>query len=98
MTMIRRNTGLYEIILTSLAVLIFGLGVWLGGTIASAHADRELDTAVKNAISHTLEVSASSLSCKDSEIINAIKGLAENGAHIKGFSLLLDMDNTPEGE
>ena len=94
--MIRRNTGLYEIILTSLAVLIFGLGVWLGGTISSAHADRELHTAVQNAISYTLETSGSNLSCKDSEIINAIKGLAENGAHIKGFSLLLDMDNTRE--
>lgn len=94
--MIRRNTGLYEIILTSTAVLIFGLGIWFGATIASAHADRELHTAVQNAISHTLETSTGALSCKDSEIIQAIKGLAENGAHIKGFSLLLDMDNTVE--
>ncbi len=83
----------YEIAIGAAAVLIFAAGIWSGATIKGAHMDRELNTAIQNAISHTLETSGSGLSCKDSEIIDAIKGLAENGAHVQGFALRLDMGN-----
>ncbi len=83
----------YEIIVGAVAVLIFGVGIWLGATIKGAHMDTYMEAAIQNAISHTLETSGSGLSCKDSEIIDAIKGLAENGAHVQGFALRLDMGN-----
>lgn len=85
----------YDIFRALVAVIIFGIGIWAGATIKGAHMDAYIQTAVQNAISHTLETSASGLSCKDNEIIDAIKGLAENGAHIQGFSLQLDMGNSP---
>ncbi len=88
-----KNAG-YEIIIGAVAVLVFGLGIWLGATIKGAKMDTYMDAAISNAISHTLETSGSGLSCKESEIIEAIRGLAENGAHIKGFALRLDMGNT----
>jgi len=83
----------YEIFIATVAVLIFGIGIWGGATIKGAHMDRYMEAAINNAISHTLETSGSGLSCKDNEIIDAIRGLAENGAHIQGFTLRLDMGN-----
>ena len=83
----------YEIIIAAVAVLIFGVGIWLGATIKGSHMEKYMDAAIQNAISHTLETSCPALNCKDSEIIDAIKGLAKNGAHIEGFSLRLDMGN-----
>ena len=82
----------YDIAIGAGAVLLFTAGIWIGATIKGANMDRYMDAAIQNAISHTLETS--NLSCKDSEIIQAIERLAENGAHIKGFALRLDMGNT----
>ena len=81
----------YEIIIGAVAVVVFAAGIWVGATISTNHADALREAEVDNALTS----SATALNCKDSEIIEAIKGLAENGAHIKGFALQLDMGNTP---
>lgn len=83
----------YEIIIGAVAVLLFSAGIWVGATIKGAKMDAYIETAINNAVSHTLETSGSMLSCKDSEIISTIRELANNGAHIKGFALKLDMGN-----
>ena len=87
------NYAQYDIAICVIAVLIFAAGIWGGATIKGAHMDRYIEASIQNAITHTLETSGSGLSCKDNEIIDAIKGLAENGAHIQGFALRLDMGN-----
>ena len=84
----------YEIFMCLIAVLIFAGGIWSGATIKGAKMDKYEEASIQNAISHT---SGASLSCKDNEIIHAIKGLAQNGAHIQGFSLQLHMGNSPDG-
>ena len=82
----------YEIAIAVVAVLIFGIGIWLGATINGRHSEAYRQVSIDNAVSVAL-TSSQGLSCKDSEIIQAIKGLAENGAHIQGFTLHLDMGN-----
>ena len=70
----------YDIAIGGMAVLIFAMGIYMGATIKGAHMDRYVEAVVQNAISHTLATSGSMLSCKDNEIIEAVKSLAENGA------------------
>jgi len=82
----------YDIIIGGVAVLIFGVGIWLGATINRRHSEAYRQVSMDNAVSVAL-TSSQGLSCKDSEIIEAIRGLAENGAHIESFSLHLDMSN-----
>ncbi len=86
--------AVYGLTYTVVAILIFGAGIWGGATIKGAKMDTYMDIAVQNAISHTLATSGSMLSCKDNEIIEAVKSLAENGAHINGFALRIDINNT----
>ena len=83
----------YDIIIGAMAILIFCAGIWVGATINGRHADAYRQASIDNAVSVAL-TSSQGLSCKDNEIIDAIRGLAENGAHINGFSLHLDMGNT----
>lgn len=61
-----------------------------GSDIATRNADRERETAVREAIA-TFEPSP--LNCKDNEIIEAVRKLAVNGTHATGFRLWLEMDN-----
>lgn len=86
----------WVIISAAVGISIFVLGIWCGASISTAHADREREVAIKNAVSFALETSATPLNCKDNEIIQAVRALAENGAHVKGFSLWLDISNTGE--
>ena len=82
----------YDIIVSAVAILIFCAGIWVGATVSGRHSEAYRQVSIDNAVSVAL-ASGSGLSCKDSEIIDAIKGLAQNGAHIQGFALRLDMGN-----
>ena len=82
----------YDIIIGTVAILIFCAGIWIGATINGRHSEAYRRVSIDNAISVAL-TSSQGLSCKDNEIIEAIKGLAQNGAHIESFSLHLDMSN-----
>lgn len=82
----------YDIIIGAVAILIFGVGIWVGATVSGRHSEAYRQVSIDNAVSVAL-TSSQGLSCKDNEIIDAIKGLAQNGAHIQGFTLRLDMGN-----
>ena len=82
----------YDIIIGAVAILIFGAGIWVGATINGRHSEAYRQVSIDNAVSVAL-TSSQGLSCKDSEIIQTIRDLAENGAHIQGFALRLDMGN-----
>lgn len=82
----------YDIIVGGVAILIFCAGIWVGATINGRHSEAYRAVSIDNAVSVAL-ASSQGLSCKDSEIIEVIRGLAENGAHINGFALQLDMGN-----
>lgn len=82
----------YEIFIGGVVFLVFAAGLWAGATIKGSHSEAYRQVSIANAVSVAL-ASGPALSCKDNEIIDAIKGLAENGAHIKGFALRLDMGN-----
>ena len=83
----------YDIIVGAVAILVFCAGIWVGATVSGRHSEAYRQVSIDNAVSVAL-TSSQGLSCKDNEIIEAIRGLAENGAHIQGFSLRLDMGNT----
>ncbi len=82
----------YNLIITLVVILILSTGIWIGATVSGRHSEAYRQVSIDNAVSVAL-TSSQGLSCKDSEIIDAIRGLAENGAHIEGFSLHLDMGN-----
>ena len=82
----------YDIIIGAVAILVFCAGIWVGATVSGRHSEAYRQVSVQNAVSVALTASPG-LSCKDNEIIDVIKGLAENGAHIEAFSLQLDMGN-----
>ena len=82
----------YDIIVGAVAILVFCAGIWVGATVSGRHSEAYRAVSIDNAVSVAL-TSSQGLSCKDSEIIDAIRGLAENGAHIEAFSLQLDMGN-----
>ena len=89
-----KNAGeaTYDIIVGAVAILIFCVGIWVGATVSGRHSEAYRQVSIDNAVSVAL-TSSHGLSCKDSEIIEVIKGLAQNGAHINGFALQLDMGN-----
>ncbi len=82
----------YDIIVGAVAILVFCAGIWVGATVSGRHSEAYRRVSIDNAVSVAL-TSSRGLSCKDNEIIDAIKGLAQNGAHIQGFALRLDMGN-----
>lgn len=82
----------YDLIVVAVGILVFSTGIWLGATINGRHSEAYRLVSIDNAVSVAL-ASSQGLSCKDSEIIEVIQRLAENGAHIQGFALRLDMGN-----
>ena len=74
-------------------LIIFGLiclAFYIGVTMTHGIMKRNEQTAIDNAIA-TFEPSP--LNCKDNGIIEAVKGLADNGAHVKYYEIWLQMDN-----
>jgi hypothetical protein len=77
-------------------LIVFGLiclAFYIGVTMTHGIMKRNEQVAIKNAIA-TFEPSP--LTCKDNDIIQAIGKLAENGAHINGYTLWLDMGDSDD--
>jgi len=83
------DIGKTHIILTGLAVLIFGIGIWLGATIALNKSGQHEYNAVQAALANAV----SPLNCGENEIIDTIQRLAEAGTHVRGYSMHLDLSN-----
>jgi hypothetical protein len=74
-------------------IIIFALIIltnWITATTTHTIATRNEQAAIKNAIAH---YEPSPLNCEDNEILEAVKGLADNGAHVRGYQIWLEMDN-----
>lgn len=85
-----------DIIITIIATAIFGIGIWGGSTIATVNANRQLATAIQNAVYHERETAPAPMDCKTSELVNAIKTLSNNGVPITSYSMQVFVDNTLE--
>jgi hypothetical protein len=76
-----------------IAIVIFCAGIYAGATITDNHAERYRKESIKNAVSEALETAQSPLNCDDNMIIETIKGMAENGAHVGRYNLFLRLTN-----
>jgi hypothetical protein len=83
-----------KIILILIGILIgMPFGLYAGATITDNHAERYRKESIKNAVSVALETAQSPLNCDDNMIIETIKGMAENGAHVGRYNLFLRLTN-----
>lgn len=88
-----------EFIIASLAVLAFGLTIYITAAMTLNIADRNQDAAISNAVTAALElVPEPATTCKERTLINAIKELADNDIHLRGYKLKLDIGNIPEDD
>ena len=85
-----------DIIAGVISILVFFSGIYCGHAITDAHAERYRTESVNAAVSEALESTRTPLNCPDNEIIEAIKGMATNGSHVKSYKLFLQMDGGEE--
>jgi hypothetical protein len=80
-----------DILVSVVAIIIFAFGLWIGDSVATARAAKERQTAISNAVA-MVEDTRIPLTCKDNDIIQAIKAMALNGSHVEGYKLWLEID------
>lgn len=79
------------------ATVIFTCGVLIGSRITSHYAVMEKEVAISNAVA-MVEDTRIPLTCKDNDLIQAIKSMAMNGVHTTGYKLWLEIANDYEEE
>ena len=89
-----KDIGARDIIIGCVAILIFSFGIYLGGQIATNRANQFRDIAIANAVASAPK---SPLDCRDNDIIEAIRSLADKGAHVKGYQIKLEINNAGPG-
>ncbi len=77
------------------ALIILCVGIWIGSTVSSRHAEAYRLESVENAISKALDADTM-LTCKENHIIQAIKASALNGAHVRHYDIFIEIDNKRE--
>lgn len=95
----RGDIGARDIIIASIVVLIFGLTVYTTAVMTMNIAKRNQDAVIKNAVSAAIENAVKpSLSCVESRLIENVKAMAENGIHLKGYKVKIEIGNIPESD
>jgi len=84
-----------HIITGALAVFLFVSGMYIGSSVASHAELKYREMAISNAV-EAIEETRVPLTCKDNHIIEAVKRMAENGIHVKGYELWLDVNKRCE--
>ena len=88
------DIGARDITTVGIAVMIFSFGIWLGAMITTNRTDQFRQTAVNNAVAAAMmNVPETTLRCDDNEVIDAIKRLADNGAHIGRYDIIIEFSN-----
>ena len=83
-----------DIIVGGIVLLVFGFTVYITAVMTLNIAKRNQDAAINNAVSVALESAAApAMTCKDQGLVNAVKELAINGVHLKGYMLKLAIGN-----
>lgn len=90
-----KDTGTRDIIIGAIAIGLIVFGGWLHHTIGTPLHDAYRETAIANAVQAAPK---SPLNCKDNEMLETVKGLAENGIHINGYQLHLKIGNFPDAD
>ena len=78
------------------SLLILG-AFYMGCTMTATISKRNQQIAIANAVSAALE-STTPLNCKDNEMLETVKQLAENGMHVDGYQLHLKIGNFPDSD
>jgi hypothetical protein len=83
----------WEVVLMKRDLIVFGLillAFYLGAVMADTRHEAHEQAAVEAALAN---YEPPALDCKDNQIIEAVKKLADNGLHAQGYTLILEMDN-----
>lgn len=87
---------LKDVIKGIILIMAFCGGIYCGHAITDAHAERYCTESINNAVSEALESTRTPLNCDDNEIIEAVKGMARNGSHVKSYKFFLEMSGGEE--
>ena len=94
-----KNIGARDIIIGGIVLLAFGFTVYTTAVMTTNIAKRNQDAAIKNAVSVALESATSpALTCIENRLLESVTRLAENGVHLKGYQLKLDVSNISDGD
>lgn len=89
------DLGTRDMIIGAIAISLICFGGWLHHTIGTPLHDEYTRTAIANAVA---SFEPSPLNCKDNEMLETVKGLAENGIHLDGYQLHLKIGNFPDAD
>jgi hypothetical protein len=89
---IEKELGFGFFVAVVFIALAFGLGLWAGSSIDNSHAERECNTRIADAVYDAMADVAPPLSCKENELIEAIKNFSLNGVHLKTYHLSINFD------
>lgn len=82
--------------MTAIALIVFG--GWLHHTIGTPRHEAHTQTAIDLAVSVALDDNKSLMNCNDFALLESIRGMAENGIHLKGYKLKIAIGNINEWE
>jgi predicted transporter len=82
----RDSIFLSDLVTWVIALGIFVFGLWAGVQIDKANMQERMDTAINNAVSHALET-YNPLSCKEQNVIKAIKDMSANGIGLDTYTI-----------
>lgn len=89
-----KDIGARDIIIGSAALLVACSIIWITATMTLNIAKTNQDAVIANAVSAALEKAESpAMTCKDKSLVDAVKELAINGVHLKGYMLKLAIGN-----
>jgi hypothetical protein len=100
------DIGPRDFVVGAILILVFMAGIYCGAAIKGAKEMQATQIAIANAVEAVKEETPSPLSCKENELIEAIKNFSLNGVHLKTYHLSINFDyednapaivNAPEG-
>lgn len=86
------------IIICGTALIAFVLGVAFRHAIRDRGIDDVMAGTITNAVTAGILEAQVPLTCKDAAIIEVVRSLAEQGAHVKQFTLGVTMDDKLKSE
>jgi hypothetical protein len=94
-----KDIGARDIIIGGGALLIACLLIYTTAVMTLNIAKRNQDSVVANAVSSALDkADKPALTCVESRLIENVKSMAENGIHLKGYKVKIEIGNIPESD
>lgn len=94
-----KDIGARDIIVGGAAVMVACFLIYTTARMTLNIANRNQDAVVEKAVREALEnASEPALTCVENRLIENVKTMAENGVHLKGYKVKIEIGNIPESD